>query len=266
MNKPVSVTTLRQMKQSGEKIAVLTAYDASFASVLDEAGVDAVMVGDSLGMVVQGQDSTVPVTMDDMVYHTRLVRRGCKRALVIADLSFMSYATLDLALMNATRLMQAGAQVVKLEGGEAVVEVIQTLTALGVPVCAHLGLLPQSVNKLGGYRYQGKQSDEAQGLLREAKAIEDAGADMVVLECVPAELAKQISQSIAIPTIGIGAGAGTDGQVLVSYDMLGISAGHRPRFSHNFLTGQSEGITGAVAAYVKAVRNGSFPDADHTLA
>jgi 3-methyl-2-oxobutanoate hydroxymethyltransferase len=186
--------------------------------------------------------------------------------LLIADLPFMSYATLELAILNATRLMQAGAQVVKLEGGEPMLEIIRTLASHGVPVCAHLGLLPQSVNKLGGYRYQGKADDEAQRLLQEAKAIEAAGADMVVLECVPAALASDITKALTIPTIGIGAGAATDGQVLVCYDMLGISAGHRPSFSQNFLTGQSEGIAGAITAYVRAVKNGAFPDSAHTLA
>jgi 3-methyl-2-oxobutanoate hydroxymethyltransferase len=263
--KPVprmTVTSLRKMKREGEKIAMLTAYDASFARVLDTQGVDVVLVGDSLGMVIQGHETTVPVTMDDMVYHTRAVAMACQHALVIGDLPFMSYTSPDMALRNSARLMQEGrAQMVKLEGGAPQVATVAQLAHHGVPVCAHLGLQPQSVHKLGGYRVQGRDETVAKQMLEDAKALQDAGADLLVLECVPVSLAEQITQALAIPVIGIGAGRGCDGQVLVLHDMLGISP-RAPKFSHDFI-GAGATIPQAVASYVQAVKVGTFPQDQH---
>ena len=221
----VTVTSLRKMKQTGEKIAMLTAYDASFARVLDNQGVDIILVGDSLGMVIQGHDTTVPVTMDEMVYHTRAVTQASQRALVIGDLPFMSYTSPEMALRNSARLMQEGrAHMVKLEGGAPQVATVAQLAHHGVPVCAHLGLQPQSVHKLGGYRVQGRDEAVAKQMLADAKALQDAGADLLVLECVPVNVAATISQALNIPVIGIGAGRECDGQVLVLHVMLGISS------------------------------------------
>lgn len=260
--KPVTLTTLREMKARAEKIACLTAYDASHAAVLDSAGVDLIMVGDSLGMVIQGHDSTLPVTLADVIYHTRCVRRGSQRAFVVSDLPFMSYASSAQALGNAARLMQeGGAQMVKLEGGAWLADTVSALTQRGLPVCAHLGLLPQSVHQLGGYRVQGRDADSAQTLLADARTLEQAGAGLLVLECVPGALAQQVAQALTIPVIGIGAGAGCDGQVLVLYDVLGLSA-RPPRFAKNFLTGGAD-IPAAVAAYISAVKAGEFPAAEH---
>jgi 3-methyl-2-oxobutanoate hydroxymethyltransferase len=259
----ISLTTLRQMKQKGEKIATLTAYDASFAQILEQAGVDVILVGDSLGNVVQGRDSTVPVSLDEMVYHTAMVRRGSERALIIADLPFLSYASPEQAVASAARLMkEGGAQVVKLEGGSVMVDAVRRLASLGVPVCAHLGLLPQSVHKLGGYRIQGREAADAEAMLTDAKAMEEAGADLLVLECVPRELARRISESVNMPVIGIGAGPDTDGQVLVLYDMLGITPGKRPKFSRDFLS-DTDSIGAAVETYVQQVRDGRFPADEH---
>lgn len=256
-----SVSELKRMKQAGEKIACLTAYDASFASILDESGVDVILVGDSLGMVIQGHGSTIPVTVDDIVYHTRNVCRGAPQALVIGDMPFMANATPEQTLFNAGRLMQeGGAHIVKLEGGYSVLDTVQRLSNLGVPVCGHIGLQPQSVNKVGGYKVQGKQADDARRLLAEAKALEQAGADLLVLECIPAALGKAITQQLNIPTIGIGAGVDCDGQVLVSYDMLGLTPGKRPRFSQDFLAGRGS-VKEAVQAFVNAVKQGQFPTA-----
>jgi len=261
---PVTVSTLAKMKAAGEKIACLTAYDASFAAVLDAAGVDLVLVGDSLGMVIQGLDSTLPVTMDDMVYHTRLVARGTAHALLVADLPFASYITPELAMRNAARLMQEGrAQMIKLEGGAEQAEVVAYLTARGVPICAHIGLQPQFVHKLGGYRVQGR-GEAGAAMLKEAQALVEAGADLLLLECVPAELARQIRQSSPVPVIGIGAGADVDGQILVLYDILGISLGKRPKFSRDFLA-EVGSVTAAVEAYVRAVKEASFPTAEHSF-
>lgn len=258
----VTVTTLRKMKREGEKIAMLTAYDASFSKVLDEQGVDVILVGDSMGMVIQGHDTTVPVTIDDMVYHTKLVARTSKRALVIGDLPFMSYTSPEMALRNTARLMQEGnAHMVKLEGGAPQVATVSQLVHHGVPVCAHLGLQPQSVHKLGGYRVQGRDEATARQMLDDAKALQDAGADMLVLECVPVVLAEQITEALEIPTIGIGAGRGCDGQVLVLHDMLGISP-HAPKFSRDFI-GAGSTIPQAVASYVQAVKAGAFPEDQH---
>ncbi len=258
----LSLSSLRKMKAAGEKIAVLTAYDASFAHVLEQAGVEVILVGDSLGMVIQGQESTVPVTVNDMVYHSRNVVRGSEKAFVIADLPFMSYANIDQAISNAARLMaEGGVQMVKLEGGAAFEPIIKALTARGIPVCAHLGLLPQSVHRLGGYFVQGREADAAEQMLQDAKLLEQAGADMLVLECVPAALAAKITRSINIPVIGIGAGKDCDGQVLVLYDMLGLTPGKRPRFSHDFLADNGH-IPAAISAYVEAVKKGAFPTAE----
>lgn len=258
----VTVTTLRKMKREGEKIVMLTAYDASFGKVLDEQGVDVILVGDSLGMVIQGHDTTVPVTIDDMVYHTRAVAKTSQRALVIGDLPFMSYTSPDMALRNSARLMQEGnAHMVKLEGGAPQVATVAQLAHHGVPVCAHLGLQPQSVHKLGGYRVQGRDKAVAKQMLYDAQALQDAGADMLVLECVPVTLAEEITDALEIPTIGIGAGRECDGQVLVLHDMLGISP-HAPKFAHDFI-GSGSTIPQAIASYVQAVKAGTFPADQH---
>ena len=258
----LNLIQLRQMKVSGEKIAVLTAYDASFSYVLEQAGVDVILVGDSLGMVIQGQESTLPVTVEDMVYHTANVVRGSETVFVIADKPFMSYANIDQAIANAARLMaEGGAQMVKLEGGAVVADTVKQLTDRGIPVCAHLGLLPQSVHHLGGYRVQGRDSKDAEQLLCDAKTVQDAGADMLVLECVPAELAEQITAAMDIPVIGIGAGKSCDGQVLVLYDMLGLTPGKRPRFSHDFLA-ETGAIPAAISKYVQDVKDNRFPSVE----
>ena len=259
----ITVPVLKQGKSAGDKIVALTCYDASFAAHLESAGVDVVLVGDSLGMVVQGLPSTLPVTLDQMVYHCAAVARGLRSPLLIADMPFMSYRDVPTALATATRLLaEGGAAMVKLEGGEWVTGIVTALVERDIPVCAHIGLTPQSVHKLGGYRVQGRQPEDAARLLAEADALAKAGADLLVLECVPAELAMKITQEIPIPTIGIGAGVDCDGQVLVLYDMLGITPGRRPRFSKDFLRGH-DSIDAALAAYVDAVRRSEFPGAEH---
>jgi 3-methyl-2-oxobutanoate hydroxymethyltransferase len=258
----LSLTSLRKMKAAQEKIAVLTAYDASFSHALEQAGIDVILVGDSLGMVIQGQESTVPVTVDDMVYHTANVVRGSETAFIIADLPFMSYANADQAISNAARLMaEGGAQMVKLEGGKIIADTVQQLSARGIPVCAHLGLLPQSVHRLGGYIVQGREADAAEELVADAISLQQAGADILVLECVPAELAARVTKELTIPVIGIGAGKDCDGQVLVLYDMLGLTPGRRPRFSHDFLA-DTGAIQAAISKYVQDVKSGSFPSAE----
>lgn len=263
VSKPVTVATLRALKQAHEKIVALTAYDFSFARVVDRAGVDIVLVGDSLGMTIQGHDSTLPVTMDDMVYHSRCVARALARALLMVDMPFLSYqAHREQAFANAGRLMQAGAHMIKLEGGAVMAGTVAFITARGIPVCAHIGLTPQSVHQLGGYRVQGRDEAAANALLADAQALQDAGASALLLEAVPAALATRITQALAIPTIGIGAGAGCDGQVLVLQDLLGISA-HRPRFAKDFMRGAAD-IAGAVQAYAAAVRAGTFPASEHS--
>jgi 3-methyl-2-oxobutanoate hydroxymethyltransferase len=265
VNAAVTLTTLQRMKESGEKIACVTAYDASFTSLLEQARVDIVLVGDSLGMVIQGHDSTLPVTMDEMIYHSACVTRSGKSALRIVDMPFMSYASVSQALENAARMMrEGGAQMVKLEGGRHQLDVVRALSQHGMPVCAHLGLTPQSVHQLGGYRVQGRDQASAVALLEDARLLEEAGASVLVLECVPSTLARQITAAVAMPTIGIGAGPHCDGQVLVLYDLLGITPGKRPVFSHNFLQG-AEDIPAALQAYVKAVKDGSFPAAQHSF-
>ena len=260
----VTVDHLRQMKRDGEKIACLTAYDASFATLVDQAGVDVVLVGDSLGMVIQGRSTTVPVTLDHMVYHTQAVARGCRRALLMVDLPFMSYTTPKQAMSSAARLMQeGGAQMLKLEGDARQVDTVRKLAEHGVPVCAHLGLQPQLINKLGGYKVQGRERHQADAMLRDAAALEEAGADLLLLECVPATLAAEIAANLAIPVIGIGAGAECDGQILVLYDILGITSGRPPRFVKNFLA--DDGLSGAIARYIKAVKDGAFPTDEHAF-
>lgn len=263
-SKPWTVPALAEAKREDRKLVMLTAYDNSFARAMDANGVDLVLVGDSLGMVVQGHDSTLPVSVDDIVYHTAAVARGLSRALLIADLPFQSDATPERALQASIALLQAGAEMVKLEGAGHKLEVIRFLVQRDIPVCAHLGLTPQSVLKFGGYKVQGRDDAAAAQLLADAQAVAEAGASLLVLECVPSPLATKVTAAIAIPTIGIGAGPGCDGQVLVLHDFLGIDSGHRrPKFVKDFLA-EGGSIAGAIRAYAQAVRDGSFPDASHS--
>jgi 3-methyl-2-oxobutanoate hydroxymethyltransferase len=253
------------MARDGEKIAMLTCYDASFATLLDRAGVDVVLVGDSLGMVIGGEASTLAVTLDEMVYHTRCVAAGARSALVVGDMSFGSYqASREQAYGSAARLMAAGAKMVKLEGGAWLAPTVEFIVARGIPVCGHLGLQPQSVHRLGGYRAQGKTEASASSLRDDAHALAEAGIDLLVLEMVPAALAGEVTEQLAVPTIGIGAGPRCSGQVLVLYDMLGIYPGKPARFVRNFMTGSGD-VQAAVAAYVRAVKDGSFPAAEHCV-
>lgn len=258
-----TVPVMAEMKAAGQPIAMLTAYDASFARLLDQADVDCVLVGDSLGNVVQGQDSTLPVTIEHMAYHVGAVRRGLEHALLIADLPFLSYHDRTSAMHAAGQVMRAGAGMVKLEGGSAMVPIVADLVTQGVPVCGHLGLTPQHVHRFGGYRVQGRDEALARALRDDASALEAAGAGMLVLECVPSPLARVVAESLTIPVIGIGAGLDVDGQVLVLYDMLGISTGRSPRFVKDFMAG-SGSISEAIAAYVRAVREREFPAAEHS--
>ena len=261
--KAVTLPRLREMRVKGEPIAMLTCYDASFAKLLDDAGVDCVLVGDSLGMVVQGLDSTLPVTVAEVAYHTRCVARGLGAAWLIADMPFGSYQSGPAqALAHAVELMQAGAKMVKLEGGAWLAPTISFLVERGVPVCAHLGLTPQSVHALGGYRIQGRTESEAERLLADARELADAGAAMLVLELIPSTLAARVTQAVGMPTIGIGAGPDVSGQVLVLHDMLDVTPGRKPRFVRNFMQGQST-IGAAVAAYVTAVKDRTFPAPEH---
>jgi 3-methyl-2-oxobutanoate hydroxymethyltransferase len=260
---PVNVGTLRDMKQAREPIACLTAYDASFAQLVDIAGSDVVLVGDSLGMVIQGLDTTVPVTVDDMVYHSRAVARGLRRAFLMVDMPFMSYTTADQALDNAVRLMQeGGAMMVKLETGRGQVGIVEYLASQDIPLCAHLGLKPQSVHKLGGFKVQGRDHEVAKQMLDDARALEGAGADVLLLECVPNALGQAIRDAVQIPVIGIGAGPGVDGQILVLYDVLGITQGRMPRFVKNYQTGRDSPLE-ALRAYVRAVKDRSYPAEEH---
>ena len=259
---PVTLSTLAQMRQNGERITCLTAYDASFAQLLDDAGVDIVLAGDSLGMVIQGHDTTVPVTMEDMVYHTRAVARGLQRAFLMGDLPFMSYTSRDQALTNSVRLMQEGARIIKLESGRLQIEIVEYLARHDIAVCAHLGLRPQSVHKTGGFRVQGREQEAGARMVAEAKALEEAGADMLLLECIPSGLGKQITESVHVPVIGIGAGPDTNGQVLVLYDILNITQGRKPRFVKNFMDGASS-CSDAVERYVAAVKSGAYPAPEH---
>ncbi|MEP6634269.1 MAG: 3-methyl-2-oxobutanoate hydroxymethyltransferase [Luteimonas sp.] len=264
--RPLTVPALADAKREHRKLVMLTAYDAGFARVLDANGVDLVLVGDSLGMVVQGHASTLPVGVDDIAYHTRCVARGLSRALLIADLPFQSDATAERALDASMRFLQAGAGMVKLEGAGHKLDTIRFLIEREMPVCAHLGLTPQSVLRFGGYKVQGREESAAKKLREDARAVADAGASLLVLECVPSALAAAITADIPIPTIGIGAGVGCDGQVLVLHDLLGLDSGHRrPKFVKDFLA-EGGSIAGAVRAFANAVRDGSFPDDEHAYA
>lgn len=261
----VTLRTLQQCKNEGRKFSVLTAYDACFSQLISEAGVDVMLVGDSLGMVLQGHDSTLPVTTAQLAYHTECVARGNRGSLVMSDMPFMTAATLDRALDAAHTLMQAGANLVKLEGAGWLADTIAVLKRNGVPVCAHLGLTPQSVNAFGGYRVQGREQDAAEQLIADARKLQDAGADVLLLECVPQPVTARLVASVEVPVIGIGAGPECDGQVLVAHDMLGISPGKPARFVRNFMA-DSDSIQAALAAYDKAVKDGSFPAAEHCFA
>jgi 3-methyl-2-oxobutanoate hydroxymethyltransferase len=261
--KTIRLPHLFEMKQKGEKFCCLTVYDASFANIISELGVEIIFVGDSLGMVIQGHDSTVPVTVDDIVYHTKQVARGNRGSILMADLPFMSYSTTEQALHNAARLMAAGAHIVKLEGGAWLAPAVQALTERGIPVCGHLGLTPQSIHMLGGYKVQGREQSAAQRLREEAIALQDAGVQLLVLECVPSNLAKDISETLRIPVIGIGAGKDTDAQVLVLHDALGITPGRKPKFSKDFLTGNPAGVTGAIQQFIDDVKSTKFPAEEH---
>ncbi len=258
----VTISKLQEMRQAGEKIAVLTAYDASFAALMDQAGIDVILIGDSLGNIVQGETSTLPVTIEHMVYHTSCVAKGQASAFLIADMPFGSYSTPEQAMQSAAQLMRAGAHMVKLEGGAWLAETVKFLVERSVPVCAHLGLLPQSVHTLGGFKVQGKSTESAQTLINDAKALQEAGAQLLVLEAIPSELGKKVTESIQIPTIGIGAGPDCSGQVLVMHDMLGAFPGRSPKFVKNFLSGQSS-IEEAFKCYVQEVKTGKFPGPEH---
>ena len=261
-----TLATLNKFKKDGVKFTCLTCYDAMFARMMDKALIDTILIGDSLGMVVQGHTSTLPVTVNDMAYHTANVARSNQHALIIADLPFMSYVTLPEAIVNSRQLMQAGAHVIKLEGGSELCELVTILAQAGTPTCVHLGLTPQSVNVFGGYKIQGRGDSAAAKLLADAQAVVAAGAALLVLECVPAELAKAVTAAVNVPVIGIGAGADTDGQVLVMHDMLGMAHGRVPRFVHDFLTDErntARSIEGAFTLYQQSVRGGSFPSEQH---
>jgi 3-methyl-2-oxobutanoate hydroxymethyltransferase len=263
---PVTLSTLHGMKEKGEKIASLTCYDASFAALVDESDTDIVLVGDSLGMVIQGHDTTVPVTMDDIVYHCRAVARGLNRPFLLADMPFMSYPSKEHALKNAVRLMQeGGAKMVKLESGSGQAEIVEFLANHDIAVCAHLGLRPQSVHKTGGFRVQGREQAAAERMIRDAKTLESAGADLVLLECIPPALGKAVTDELHVPVIGIGAGPHVDGQILVLYDILDITTGRKPRFVRNFMEGAGNNLV-ALKNYVKAVKSGEYPAPEHNFA
>lgn len=257
----ITISTLDKMKANGDKFVCITAYDATFSRIISDAGAETMLVGDSLGMVLQGHDSTIPVTISDMAYHTRCVTRGSPQSLVIADLPFMSYTTAEQAMDSATQLMQAGAAMVKMEGGTWLSDTISKLVERGIPVCAHLGLTPQSVNTFGGFKVQGRTPKEAKSILADAVEIQDAGARLLVLECIPSHLAADISRKLDIPVIGIGAGPGTDGQVLVMHDLLGLTP-HTARFVQNFMVGQAS-VQDGVKAFVDAVKAGEYPREEH---
>jgi 3-methyl-2-oxobutanoate hydroxymethyltransferase len=262
----LTLTDLAAMQSRGEKLAMLTCYDASFAAACDEASVDILLIGDSLGNVIQGHDTTLPVTLDHAVYHTACVVRGAKRAFIVTDLPFGTYQlSREQAFDSSVKAMAAGAQMVKLEGGEAMAETVRFLVERGIPVCGHVGLTPQSVHQLGGFRVQGKSADAAQRLIDDAKRLEDAGASLIVLEAIPAALASRVTAALRIPTIGIGAGVECAGQVLVIYDMLDVFPGKKPRFVRNFMSG-ADSIRGAIRRYVEAVKSGEFPAPEHGFA
>lgn len=262
--KPTTIHNLRQLKQQHKKFATITAYDFSFARLFAEEGIGVMLVGDSLGMTIQGHDSTLPVTVEELAYHTRAVRRGAPTCLLMTDLPFMAYATPEQAFENAATVMRAGANMVKMEGGRWLAETVRLLTKRAVPVCGHLGLTPQSVNIFGGYKVQGRSDEAAQSLLEDALAIEAAGAQLLVLECVPVALAQRITERLTIPVIGIGAGNVTDGQILVMHDAFGITGGHTPKFAKNFLH-QTGDIRAAVRQYVAEVESGVYPGAEHSF-
>ncbi|MDA0824014.1 MAG: 3-methyl-2-oxobutanoate hydroxymethyltransferase [Proteobacteria bacterium] len=263
--KKVTLLDLQKQKKAGTKIASLTAYDAGFATVLDNAGIDFILVGDSLGMVVQGRETTIPVTIEDMIYHTQLVVRGCRRAMVMADMPFMSYSSAQDCMHNAARLMkEGGAEIVKLEWGELEISMVSRLTDCGIPVCAHLGLTPQAIHKFGAYRVQGREDDAAKKMIDDAIALEEAGADILLLECVPMALAAEITRNASVPVIGIGAGADVDGQILVLYDILDIWPGKRTRFSKNYMA-QAGSIQGAVESFVNEVKQEQFPTPEYSF-
>lgn len=260
---PVTLTDFARMKKDGEKIACLTVYDASFAAVEDRAGADIVLVGDSLGNVIQGTDTTVPVTMDEMVYHSRCAAAGLYRPFLVTDLPFLSYATKHQALESSKRLMQEGrAQMVKFEGDANYAATVEHLSTRGVPVCGHIGLLPQLIHKIGGMKVQGRGDAAAKAMLEDARVLEEAGVDMLLIECVPSALGAEITANAKVPVIGIGAGPDTDGQILVVYDIVNLSAGRKPRFVKNFML-EAGSIEGAVEAYVKAVKDRSYPAPEH---
>ncbi len=263
--KKITINTLLKWKQEGKKFASSTAYDASFAQLFESQEMPVLLVGDSLGMVLQGKEDTLPVTVDDIAYHTRCVRAGSPNSLLMADMPFMSYATPEQACESAAALMRAGANMVKLEGGDWLVDTVKMLTERAVPVCAHLGLTPQSVNIFGGYKVQGREDAQADKMVQDALALQHAGAQIVLLECVPASLAERITKALNVPVIGIGAGNVTDGQILVMHDMFGISANYMPKFSKNFLA-ETGDMRKAVSQYITDVEAGAFPDAAHTIA
>ena len=262
----ITLSNLHKMMREGERITMLTCYDASFASLLDSAGVDTLLIGDSLGNVLQGHESTLPVTLRDMVYHTGCVARGAKRSFIIGDMPFGTFQiSPQEAFRNAAEIMAAGAQMVKIEGGRPMLETIAFLTERGIPVCGHLGLTPQSVHQLGGYKVQGKAEDDAQRLLDDARILEEAGAGMIVLEAIPAALASQVTAAAKVPTIGIGAGVDCHGQVLVLHDMLDVYPGKKAKFVKNFMKAAAGSIQDAVALYVEEVRSGKFPGREHSF-
>ena len=260
---PVNVATLAKMKAEGEPIACLTAYDASYGALVDAAGVDLVLVGDSLGMVIQGHDTTVPVTVSDIIYHTKTVARGLRRAFLVSDMPFMSYTNPGQALQNAVQMMQeGGAMMIKLEGGDGQLEIVEHLARHDIPVCAHLGLKPQSVHKIGGFKVQGRDAKQASKMIDTAKRLQDSGADLVLLECVPNELGEKIRGAIEVPVIGIGAGPNVDGQILVLYDILDITQGRTPKFVRNFMSGNDSPLA-AIQSYVKSVKAREYPAPEH---
>ncbi|NIB42896.1 3-methyl-2-oxobutanoate hydroxymethyltransferase [Pseudomaricurvus alkylphenolicus] len=263
LTKPITTLTLRKMKAEGHKFVTVALYDAPMAAMAQKSGVEVLLVGDSLGMTVLGYDSTIPVTMEQMIYHVEAVKRGNSKSLIMGDMPFMTYATPEQAMTNATRIMQAGAHMVKIEGGEWLAPTVRMLSDRGIPVCAHIGLTPQSVNKFGGFRVQGRSDEQAEQILKDAIALDRAGADLLVLECVPNELAKRITEAVSMPTIGIGAGRDTDAQVLVINDILGLTE-QPPKFSKNFLV-EAEDIPGALRKYASDVKSGVFPDDEHTF-
>ncbi len=260
----ITLSTLNRIREEGQRFACLTAYDACFSRLLNDADIEVILIGDSLGMVLQGHDNTLPVTMEDMVYHVTCVKKANRRAFLMADMPFMSYSSEKETLENAATLMRAGAEMVKLEGGAWLTSSTRLLAERGIPVCIHMGLTPQSINRIGGYLVQGREQSDADRMLKEARELQDAGANILLLECVPTPLARAITEQLSIPVIGIGAGPDTTGQVLVTHDLLGISP-IAPKFVKNFLSESDDGIPGALSAYATAVRAGTFPGPEHSF-